>query len=44
MLNAFRPPHYHKPQVYWGDAGQGVRIDQLSNIFDEDYDKQTNHD
>jgi len=40
-LNAFRPPNYKKPQVYWGSSGEGVRIDQLSNVFDEDYDKQT---
>jgi diketogulonate reductase-like aldo/keto reductase len=39
-LNAFRPPNYIKPQVYWGPSGEGVRIDQLSNVFDEDYDKQ----
>ena len=39
-LDTFRPPHYKKPQVYWGAKGDGVRIDQLSNVFDEDYDKQ----
>lgn len=39
-LNAFRPPNYKKPPVYWGAKGDGVRIDQLSNVFDEDYDKQ----
>jgi diketogulonate reductase-like aldo/keto reductase len=40
-LNAFVPPNYKKPQVYWGSKGEGVRIDQLSNVFDDDYDKQT---
>lgn len=39
-LNTFVPPNYKKPQVYWGAKGDGVRIDQLSNVFDEDYDKQ----
>ncbi len=39
-LNSFTPPNYKKPQVYWGAKGEGVRIDQLSNVFDEDYDKQ----
>lgn len=39
-MTHFRPPNYKKPQVYWGAQGQGVRIDQLSNIFDEDYAKQ----
>lgn len=39
-LNSFTPPNYKKPQVYWGAKGDGVRIDQLSNVFDEDYDKQ----
>lgn len=38
-LNAFRPPNYRKPKVYWGATGEGVRIDQLSNVFDDDYDK-----
>jgi diketogulonate reductase-like aldo/keto reductase len=39
-LNEFIPPNYKKPQVYWGAKGEGVRIDQLSNVFDEEYDKQ----
>lgn len=39
-LNEFIPPNYKKPQVYWGAKGEGVRIDQLSNVFDDDYDKQ----
>lgn len=42
LLNAFRPPNYKKPKVFWGTSGEGVRIDQLSNIFDEDYGKQIN--
>jgi len=39
-LNSFVPPNYQKPQVYWGAKGEGVRIDQLSNVFDDDYDNQ----
>lgn len=39
-LTNFRPPNYKKPQVYWGAKGEGVRIDQLSNVFDDDYTKQ----
>lgn len=39
-LNEFTPPNYKKPQVYWGAKGEGVRIDQLSNVFDDDYNKQ----
>lgn len=42
-LNKFRPPNYKPPSVYWGASGVGVRVDQLSNIFDEDYDKQMNN-
>ncbi len=34
-LNKFCPPNYQKPKVYWGVAGEGVRIDQLSNTFDD---------
>lgn len=39
-MTEFRPPNYKKPLVYWGAKGDGVRIDQLSNVFDDDYDKQ----
>lgn len=39
-MTQFRPPNYKKPQVYWGAQGEGVRIDQLSNVFDDDYAKQ----
>lgn len=39
-ITQFRPPNYKKPQVYWGAQGEGVRIDQLSNVFDDDYAKQ----
>lgn len=36
----FRPPNYQSTKVFYGIEGNGVRIDQLSNIFDEEYDKQ----
>lgn len=39
-LNEFIPPNYKKPQAYWGAKGEGIRIDQLSNVFDDDYDIQ----
>ncbi len=39
-LNEFRPLHYKSPKVYFGIEGEGVRVDQLSNVFDEEYDKQ----
>jgi hypothetical protein len=43
-LNSFHPPNYQKPKAFWGAAGKGVRIDQLCNVFDEDYEKQmVNH-
>jgi diketogulonate reductase-like aldo/keto reductase len=39
-LDEFRPPNYVAPKVFWTQTGEGVRIDQLSNKFDEEYDKQ----
>ena len=41
-VDTYRPVNYIKPNVYWGSKGDGVRIDQLSNVFDEEYDKQQN--
>lgn len=38
----FRPPNYKPPKVFFGVEGVGVRIDQLSNVFDEEYNKQQN--
>lgn len=43
-IDSFRPPNYKKPAVFWGNNGEGVRIDQLSNVFDDDYDKQLGHE
>ncbi len=39
-LDDFRPPNYTSPKVFWTQTGEGVRVDQLSNKFDEDYDLQ----
>lgn len=39
-LDDFRPQNYTSPKVFWTQTGDGVRIDQLSNKFDEEYDKQ----
>lgn len=38
-INDFRPPKYISPKVFYGEGTEGVRIDQLSNVFDEEYDK-----
>ncbi len=39
-LNSFLPPSYRAPKIDWAKTGEGIRVDQLSNIFDEEYDKQ----
>ena len=39
-LNQFRPPNYNPPKVDWECTGTGVKVDQLSNVFDAEYDKQ----
>lgn len=36
----FRPPNFVEPKVFYGLKGGDVRIDQVSNVFDEEYDKQ----
>ena len=33
-------PNFIKPKVFYGLKGEGARIDLLSNVFDEEYDKQ----
>ena len=44
-LDEFRPPNWFTPKIDWtylGDGkidGDGVFVDQLPNIFDEEYDK-----
>jgi len=39
-ISNFRPPGFTMPKVDWDNSGQGTRIDQMSNIFDEEYDRQ----
>ena len=39
-LNEFVPPGYKPPPIDWNKTGNGFRIDQISNVFDEEYDKQ----
>lgn len=41
LIEQFVPPNYIVPQIDWEWSGKGVTVDQLSNIFDENYDKQT---
>lgn len=41
-LNEFTPPGYIPSKIDWDKSGDGVRVDQLSNVFDEEYDKQIN--
>lgn len=42
-IDEFFPAGYRQPQAYYGSTGDGVRIDQLSNVFDDEYDKQVRH-
>lgn len=41
-LNTFSPPNYHSPLIDWEVTGRGVSVDQLSNLFDENYDRENN--
>lgn len=41
VLDTFTPPGYTEPKVDWDKSGDGVSIDQMSNVFDDEYDKQT---
>jgi len=34
-IDVFRPPNYDQPEIDWLGTGTGVRIDQLSNVFDD---------
>lgn len=40
-LNNFRINGWETPKIDWYGTGDGVKIDQLSNVFDEEYDKQS---
>lgn len=39
-LNNFQIPGYTSPKIDWYDTGEGVKIHNLPNIFDEIYNKQ----
>ncbi len=39
-LNEFIVPNYTAPKVDWNKTGDGIDVSQLSNVFDEEYDKQ----
>ncbi len=39
-IDAFNPTGYVPPVIDWDWTGIGVTVDQLSNVFDDDYDKQ----
>ena len=39
-LNEFDIPNYITPEIDWKKSGNGIDVSQLSNIFDEEYDKQ----
>lgn len=39
-IDAFSPTGYISPVVDWNWSGSGVTVDQLSNVFDDEYDRQ----
>jgi diketogulonate reductase-like aldo/keto reductase len=39
-LNEFEVPNYQAPKIDWNKTGDGIDVSQLSNVFDEEYDKQ----
>lgn len=39
-LNEFEVPNYKVPIIDWNKTGDGIDVSQLSNVFDEEYDKQ----
>lgn len=41
-LNEFEVPNYKSPKIDWNKTGEGIDVSQLSNVFDEEYDKQQN--
>lgn len=41
-LNEFDVPSYKAPKIDWNKTGDGIDVSQLSNVFDEEYDKQQN--
>lgn len=39
-LNEFEVPNYKALKIDWNKTGDGIDVSQLSNVFDEEYDKQ----
>lgn len=39
-LNEFEIPGYASPKIDWYDTGEGIKIHQLPNVWDEEYEKQ----
>ena len=39
-MNDFVVPNYTPPKIDWYKADNGIDVSQLSNVFDEEYDKQ----
>jgi len=39
-LNTFVIPNYMEPEVDWNKTGVGVNIAQMSNVFDDEFNKQ----
>lgn len=39
-LNTFTAPSYQAPAIDWNKTGDGIRVDQLSNVFDDEYNRQ----
>lgn len=40
QIDSFRAPNYASPKITFKLDGDGIRIDQLPNVFDEIYDKK----
>lgn len=41
-LNEFVIPGYVSPRIDWNETGDGIKIHQLPNVWDEEYEKQLN--
>ena len=39
-LNNFNLSNYKSPKIDWNKSGDGIDVSQLSNVFDEEYNKQ----
>lgn len=39
-LNNFEVSNYISPKIDWDKSGEGIDVSQLSNVFDEEYDRQ----